>query len=123
MPQSPTPRKGQTPARGKQAAQPVAKAAVAEPVSDKVYGLVSVLYHALQGAETYGKYATDAEEAGDTELVEFFEQCRDEESERAKRAKQLLVDRAKGDDEDEEDDDDDDDDDDEEEDEDEEDEE
>ena len=32
---------------------------------DHVYGLVSVLYHALQGAETYEKYVDDAERAGD----------------------------------------------------------
>lgn len=60
---------------------------------DHVYGLVSVLYHALQGAETYEKYVDDAERAGDDELVRFFEQCRDQENERASRAKQLLVER------------------------------
>lgn len=59
-------------------------------ISDPVYGLVSVLYHALQGAETYGKYADDAEEGGDDELMQFFEQCRDEELERADQAKTLL---------------------------------
>jgi hypothetical protein len=58
-----------------------------------VYGLVSVLYHALQGAETYEKYIEDAEQAGDEDLVRFFEECRDQEGERAGRAKQLLVER------------------------------
>ena len=60
---------------------------------DHVYGLVSVLYHALQGAETYEKYIDDAERAGDDQLVQFFEQCRDQENERATRAKRLLVER------------------------------
>jgi hypothetical protein len=60
---------------------------------DHVYGLVSVLYHALQGAETYERYIDDAEQAGDDELVRFFEQCRDQENDRAMRAKRLLVDR------------------------------
>jgi hypothetical protein len=60
---------------------------------DHVYGLVSVLYHALQGAETYERYIDDAEQAGDDELVRFFEQCRDQENERAAQAKRLLVDR------------------------------
>jgi len=58
---------------------------------DHVYGLVSVLYHALQGAETYERYIDDAEQAGDDELVRFFEQCRDQENDRAQRAKRLLV--------------------------------
>jgi hypothetical protein len=60
---------------------------------DHVYGLVSVLYHALQGADTYERYIDDAERAGDDELVQFFEQCRDQEHERATRAKRLLGDR------------------------------
>ena len=79
--------------------------------ADHVYGLVSVLYHALQGAQTYGQYIQDAEKAGDDELVKFFEQCREEEQERASRAKQLLVDRTEleGDDEEDEDDEDEDD--------------
>ena len=75
---------------------------------DQVYGLVSVLYHSLQGAETCGKYIEDAERAGDDELVKFFEQCREQDVERANRAKLLLVSRVdeeedEGDDEDDED--------------------
>ena len=82
------------------ASQSIRKDASA-PTEDHVYGLVSVLYHALQGAETYEKYVDDAERVGDDELVRFFEQCRDQESERASRAKQLLVERAgEGEDED-----------------------
>jgi rubrerythrin len=57
---------------------------------DEHYNLISVLYHALQGQETYGQYVRDAEEAGDKELVEFFRQVKDEEQKRADRAKQLL---------------------------------
>jgi hypothetical protein len=60
---------------------------------DHVYGLVSVLYHALQGVETYERYVDDAEQAGDDELVRFFEECRDQENQRAARAKRLLVER------------------------------
>jgi hypothetical protein len=58
---------------------------------DELYGLISVLYHALQGAETYESYVTDAEDAGDEELRTFFEEVQDEELERAERAKQLLA--------------------------------
>lgn len=60
---------------------------------DEVYGLLSVAYHALKGAETYGIYAGDAERAGDDELADFFEQCCDEEVARAEKAKSLLMSR------------------------------
>jgi hypothetical protein len=39
---------------------------------DTTYALVSVLYHALQGAETLARYLQDAEAAGDQELVQFL---------------------------------------------------
>lgn len=67
--------------------------ALGPETSDALYGLVSVLYHALQGAETYADYGEDAEEAGDEELVAFFAQCREEEQERAEQAKSLLATR------------------------------
>ncbi|MDX2052831.1 MAG: hypothetical protein SFV15_10595 [Polyangiaceae bacterium] len=65
--------------------------------SDGVYGLISILYHALQGADTYAEYVEDAEESGDEELITFFEACRDEEQERAEQAKSLLATRLRGD--------------------------
>jgi hypothetical protein len=55
-----------------------------------MYGVISVIYHALQGAETYGSYIRDAEQAEDDELVAFFKECREEEVARAERGKQLL---------------------------------
>ncbi|HYN88541.1 MAG TPA: hypothetical protein VER55_08415 [Ardenticatenaceae bacterium] len=58
---------------------------------DEHYNLISVLYHALQGAETYSIYVQDAEEAGESELAQFFRDVREEERQRAERAKQLLV--------------------------------
>lgn len=57
---------------------------------DVTYDLVSVLYHSLQGAETYEFYAADADEAGDQELSQFFRDVLEEERRRADRAKQLL---------------------------------
>jgi len=84
------------------------------PETNETYGLVSVLYHALQGAETYTQYVNDARKSGDEELVEFFEECRDELNEQALRARQLLATRLEDDideDSDEEDDDEDDEDD------------
>jgi len=39
---------------------------------DKDYNLVSVLYHALSGAESCINYIEDAEKADDQELSDFF---------------------------------------------------
>jgi hypothetical protein len=40
--------------------------------SDEHYNLISVLYHALNGADTCDRYALDAETAGDEGLAAFF---------------------------------------------------
>lgn len=54
------------------------------------YDLISVLYHALQGAETYAQYAKDAHDRGDPMLGEFFEQVQSEMKQISQRAKALL---------------------------------
>jgi rubrerythrin len=74
----------------------VSDAAPYTGTKDEHYNLVSVLYHALQGGETYEKYIRDAEEAGDDELAAFFRQVQDEDHQRADRAKKLLADRVGG---------------------------
>jgi rubrerythrin len=58
---------------------------------DVTYNLLSVIYHALQGAETYEQYINDAEGQGDPELAQFFRDVRDENTKRAERGKQLLA--------------------------------
>ncbi|MDF2389502.1 hypothetical protein JMG10_49310 [Nostoc ellipsosporum NOK] len=58
--------------------------------SDDLYDLISVLYHALEGAATYEIYYQDAQEQGDTELSEFFCEIQQQECQRAERAKELL---------------------------------
>ncbi len=58
---------------------------------DVIYDLVSVLYHALQGAETYDQYIKDAQQREDQDLVQFFHDTKEEERRRAERAKQLLA--------------------------------
>ena len=58
---------------------------------DITYDLVSVIYHALQGAETTSLYITDAEQEGNQELASFFREAKDEYQRRADRAKQLLT--------------------------------
>jgi rubrerythrin len=57
---------------------------------DTTYNLLSIIYHALQGAETYEKYINDADQSGDTELAQYFREVRDENTKRAERGKQLL---------------------------------
>jgi len=57
---------------------------------DVDYNLVSILFHALQGAETYDQYIRDAEEGGDQELAQFFRDVKEENRRRADQAKQIL---------------------------------
>ena len=68
----------------------------ATQTSDEHYNLVSVLYHALQGGENYDSYISDAEAAGDDELVQYFKDVQQEEKDRAQRAKDLLASRLSG---------------------------
>lgn len=92
MPQTIPERNRQSLVRPRPLAQPVADPSLA-PTEDHVYGLVSVLYHALQGAQACEEYIDDAERADDEEVAKFFDACRQEQTDRAERAKQLLVQR------------------------------
>ena len=58
---------------------------------DVTYNLVSILYHALQAAETHDQYIRDAEESGDKDLAAFFAEVKQENTRRADRAKELLA--------------------------------
>jgi hypothetical protein len=58
--------------------------------SDELYNLVSVLYHALQGAETIGKYIDDVD---DERLAGEFREFHKRYCETAERAKALLRER------------------------------
>ena len=62
--------------------------------SNPEYNLISVLYYALQGAELYQKYASDA--GSDQDLANFFREVQQQEQQRAERAKQLLASRLQG---------------------------
>ncbi|HEV2121249.1 MAG TPA: hypothetical protein VGW38_00545 [Chloroflexota bacterium] len=57
---------------------------------DLTYNLISVIYHALQGAETYGMYVNDAEQEGNRELADYFRRLQDENLKRADQGKELL---------------------------------
>ena len=63
------------------------------PADDLVYDLVSVQYHALKAATTYGKYEQDAE--GHDDVQQFIRECREQDSQRAQRAHDLLRDLTK----------------------------
>jgi hypothetical protein len=57
---------------------------------DEHYNLVSVLYHALQGADTCDQYALDAEAEEKQNLANFFRTAQRSHSELADQAKKLL---------------------------------
>jgi hypothetical protein len=58
---------------------------------DITYDLVSVIYHSLQGAETTAMFIADAEQEGNQEISQFFNETKQEYERRAERAKQLLT--------------------------------
>jgi hypothetical protein len=60
-------------------------------VSNDTYNLISVMYHCLQGCETYQRYADDAQQAGNQELAQFFRETMQEEQQRAQRGERLLM--------------------------------
>jgi hypothetical protein len=57
---------------------------------DQHYNLISVLYHALHGADNCDHYAMDAEAAGDERLAAFFRQAQATQAQIAERGKELL---------------------------------
>ena len=63
---------------------------VATNTPDPHYDLVSILYHALEGAQTCARYVEDAGRTGDQELMQFFVQVQQNQISCADRAKQLL---------------------------------
>ena len=63
---------------------------------DPLFNLVSILYHALEGAATYEQYEQDARKSGDNELADFFQQAQQGSQQLADRAKYLLGSRLSG---------------------------
>jgi rubrerythrin len=58
---------------------------------DVTYDLISVQYHSLKAGHDYGQYVRDARNAGKEEIASFFEQVMKEDSERARRCHEFLV--------------------------------
>ena len=61
--------------------------------TDENYDLVSVLYHCLKAADACAQYVADAEDAGDEELVDFFDKARQMQNSLASEARALLAQR------------------------------
>ena len=61
------------------------------PISNTYYNLVSVLYHALEEAQTSSAYIQDAQQAGDQQLAQFFQTVQQTANQRAQQAQQLLA--------------------------------
>jgi hypothetical protein len=57
---------------------------------DEHYNLISVLYHALQGADSCDRYALDAEADGDDRSAGFYREARMMNAQIAERAKGML---------------------------------
>ncbi len=63
---------------------------------DEHYDLISVIYHLLQGAETYQMYIEDARQENDQEVVEYFQEVQTQNRRLADRGKALLMQRLQG---------------------------
>lgn len=61
-----------------------------QPISNAQYNLVSMVYHAGQGAETCRKYVADAQQAGDQDAAAFLEEARRHYEQLAQKGLQLL---------------------------------
>ncbi len=59
-----------------------------KPTDDIFYDLVSIQYHALQGAELYEKYLEDAHDHED--VAEFIREVQEQDRQRAIRCHELL---------------------------------
>lgn len=57
------------------------------------YDLISVIYHSLQSASACNMYIQDANDSGDRELMEFFQQVKEQNCQQAEQAKKLMAQR------------------------------
>jgi len=57
---------------------------------DVTFDLISVQYHSLKAGHDYGQYVRDAENAGRSDIADFFRQVMTQDSERAARVHEFL---------------------------------
>ncbi|MGE3541248.1 MAG: hypothetical protein AB7N91_27920 [Candidatus Tectimicrobiota bacterium] len=62
-------------------------------MQDRTYDLVSVLYHALQGAHVCSQYIQDVQQARDDVLGQFFQEVRECQQHLVQQAEALLLQR------------------------------
>lgn len=61
-----------------------------------LYDLVSMQYHSLESGWTCQQYIQDAQQAGEKDLIQFFQQCQQGDQQRAQQAQQLLQQKLSG---------------------------
>lgn len=66
------------------------------PMKDKNYNLVTSVQNALNTQWQMSQYRRDAEQEGDQELADYFQEVVDGTSRGADRGKQLLAERLQG---------------------------
>jgi hypothetical protein len=59
---------------------------------DVTFDLISVQYHSLKAGHDYGQYVRDADNAGRSDIADFFRQVMKEDSERAAKCHEFLKD-------------------------------
>ena len=57
------------------------------------YDLISIIYHSLQSAWVCNMYIQDANISDDRELIEFFQQVKEQNCQQAEQAKKLMAQR------------------------------
>jgi rubrerythrin len=57
---------------------------------DVTYDLISVQYHSLKAGHDYGQYVRDAENAGKSDIADFFREVMSQDSDRAHKCHQFL---------------------------------
>jgi hypothetical protein len=59
-------------------------------IANEQYNLISIMYHSLQSAAVCDLYIQDADQSGDQELTNFFQQVKEQACKQADQAKQLM---------------------------------
>lgn len=60
------------------------------PADNLRYDLISTIYHAHKSASSIDQYIQDANQAGNNEATQFFQQLAQDDLQRAQRAQELL---------------------------------
>lgn len=81
---------------GQQPSPGAAMGPMATGTANEIYDLVSVVYHSLKSGLTCQQYMQDAQQTGDNDLVQFFQQCQQGDRQRAQQAQQILQQKLSG---------------------------